>query len=95
MSYIQIVVIGIVRKDGKYLLTKRQEVDASHTDSHGKWQFPGGGLEFGETPEECLYREMKEEIGVDVKITALIPQVFSDVRKGWLRLIFSYVFSWR
>lgn len=66
----QRIVVGVlglpVRKDKKFYLTRR---DAPGRKAwHNKWQVAGGGLEFGEIPEETLKREMMEELQVDVDI---------------------------
>ncbi len=53
----------IIRKDGKVLALRRSK-DAS--SFQGFWNFPGGGIEKGETPEEAAAREVKEESGLDV-----------------------------
>lgn len=48
---------------------------ASRTDVENAWQFPQGGIDKGETPEDALYRELEEEIGTrDVEIIAEYPQ---------------------
>lgn len=57
---------GILTEDGKILIVKQELIEHSH------WSFPGGALEFGETIEECLVREMKEETGLDVKVKDLL-----------------------
>jgi 8-oxo-dGTP diphosphatase len=80
------VVIGLVRRDGKYLLTQRADLDPEDENYKGftlPWQFPGGGLEFGETVESCLRRELKEEIGIDVNVVTLLPEIYSDIRGSW------------
>lgn len=79
------VVIGAVIKETRVLLTKRQEWDQSEFQKirHLPWQIPGGGLEFGESVEECAIRELKEETGLDVEIIGLLPKVFHNVRGSW------------
>ncbi len=59
-----IVTAAIVEKNGKVLLARRMR----HDDLAGKWEFPGGKLEIGETPEECLRRELKEEFGIESRV---------------------------
>jgi len=67
-----VVVIGLVRNnEEKILLQKRYDPRAP--EASGKWEFPGGRIEFKETPEQALIRECKEETGCDVSIKHLIP----------------------
>ena len=58
------VTAGILRRDGRILICKRPEGKRLA----GYWEFPGGKLEPGETPEECLKRELFEELGFEARI---------------------------
>ena len=60
-----ITVKGIVVLDNKILLLKRVKPS---TDGLGFWELPGGGLEYGETPNQALIRELKEGTGLDIVI---------------------------
>lgn len=62
------VTAAVIEKDGRILLAQRKAGDALA----GKWEFPGGKIEPGETPEACLRRELMEEFGVDTRIGAFI-----------------------
>ena len=51
------VTAAIIERNGKILIAKR----SSNSSLPNKWEFPGGKIDEGETPEECLTRELKEE----------------------------------
>ena len=62
-SYIN-VAVAIIRQEGKVLIARR----APKESYPGKWEFPGGKLEEKETPEEALTREVREELGMSVRV---------------------------
>ena len=65
MKFLRInVVAGIVINQNKILIGKRKDKDIGG----GKWEFPGGKIEIGETNSEALERELYEELGISVKI---------------------------
>jgi 8-oxo-dGTP diphosphatase len=65
------VTCGIIERAGKVLCTRR-----SGTMSHPlKWEFPGGKIKEGESPEECLQRELREELGIDAEVGRPLPLV--------------------
>ncbi len=70
-----LAVDGIILKDDKVLLVKQ-----SKPPFFGYWSLPGGHVEYGETVEEAVIREMKEELGVEVKIKKLLG-VYSDPKR--------------
>ena len=55
---------GVVREDGRYLVARRKPGGSQG----GKWEFPGGKLEPGETSDQCLVREFAEELAVPVTV---------------------------
>jgi 8-oxo-dGTP diphosphatase len=65
---------ALVDPDGRVLLAQRPEGRALA----GLWEFPGGKLEEGETPEACLIRELREELGVDTWASCLAPLSFAS-----------------
>lgn len=83
------VVAGILIKDGQVLLGQRPE----HKSLPGLWEFPGGKIELGESPEVALRRELQEELAVDADIGPLkiaTTHAYGDV--GVLLLFFEVRF---
>lgn len=77
-------VTAVIKVKQRYLLTKRQEIDKEDpSDFVGKWQLPGGGINFGESPEKALIREIKEETGLDIKIKSVVPYIINSFRTNW------------
>lgn len=69
-----VVACALVDTDGRVLLAKRPEGKSLA----GLWEFPGGKLEAGETPEVCLIRELHEELGILVRPACLAPLTFAS-----------------
>ncbi|MCJ7994247.1 8-oxo-dGTP diphosphatase MutT [Rhizobium cremeum] len=65
---------ALIDTDGRILLAQRPEGKSLA----GLWEFPGGKVEAGETPEETLIRELEEEIGVTTKAPCLAPLTFAS-----------------
>jgi 8-oxo-dGTP diphosphatase len=66
--------VALIDVDGRVLLAQRPEGKAMA----GLWEFPGGKVEPGETPETALIRELHEEIGVDTWASCLAPLTFAS-----------------
>jgi len=86
-------VIGVIKKDDKFLLTFRDEKDkdAGGSEFNRCWNLPGGKVDFGETPEQAIVREMKEEIGVEVQVKKLLPKIFTFFRYHWQGIFACYI----
>jgi len=65
------VAAGLIFREGKLLITQRYQ------DSHlgGLWEFPGGKREPGESFEQCLVRELREELGVRVEVGEVLGEI--------------------
>jgi 8-oxo-dGTP diphosphatase len=64
--------VALIDGDGRVLLAQRPP--GKHLA--GLWEFPGGKIEAGETPEQALVRELKEELGIDISVSCLSPLAF-------------------
>lgn len=69
-----VAAVGMVDADGRVLLARRPEGKAMA----GLWEFPGGKVHDGETPEAALVRELREELGVDITESCLAPFAFAS-----------------
>lgn len=69
-----VVAVALIDADNRVLISKRPE----GKQLAGLWEFPGGKLDPGETPEAALTRELKEELGIDVCETCLAPLSFAS-----------------
>ena len=67
------VVAAIIINDGKVFATQR-----GYGDFKGGWEFPGGKIEAGETPEEAIVREIKEELDTEIEVVELLDTVEYD-----------------
>lgn len=81
------VAAAIIYRDGQFLLSKRQ----SHQHQGGKWEFPGGKVEQGETVEQALARELKEEINIDVTTSSPFHYLEFDYPEKTVKLDFLLV----
>ncbi len=69
-----VVAVALVDRDGRVLIARRPQGKAMA----GLWEFPGGKVHAGETPEAALIRELDEELGIDTKESCLAPLTFAS-----------------
>jgi mutator protein MutT len=83
-SFVIEVSAALIFHHGKLLITQR------HVDAHlgGLWEFPGGKREPGETFEQCLARELREELGIEVEAGELFEEISHAYAEKTVRLKF-------
>ncbi|MDG1340733.1 MAG: (deoxy)nucleoside triphosphate pyrophosphohydrolase [Paracoccaceae bacterium] len=74
MKMVLVSAIALIDPDGRVLLAQRPEGKSMA----GLWEFPGGKIEAGETPEVALIRELQEELGIDTWESCLAPLTFAS-----------------
>jgi len=74
MTLLLVAAVALIDKDGRVLLAQRPESKSMA----GLWEFPGGKVEHGETPETALIRELHEELGIETWSSCLAPLTFAS-----------------
>jgi 8-oxo-dGTP diphosphatase len=74
LPVVLVVAVALVDADGRVLLAQRP----AGKSMAGLWEFPGGKVQPGETPESALIRELDEELGIDVAASCLAPFTFAS-----------------
>lgn len=74
MKIVYVSAVALIDVDGRVLLAQRPE----GKPMAGLWEFPGGKIEAGETPEAALIRELHEELGIDTWKSCLAPLTFAS-----------------
>lgn len=74
MKTVLVSAVALIDVDGRVLLGQRPEGKSMA----GLWEFPGGKVEEGETPEAALIRELQEELGIDTWESCLAPLTFAS-----------------
>ena len=74
MNIVLVSAVALIDIDGRVLLSRRP----IKKEMAGLWEFPGGKVKIGETPEKALIRELKEELGISTWNSCLAPLTFAS-----------------
>lgn len=85
------VVTALIQREGKILVGQRPQGQSLA----GVWEFPGGKIELGETPEEALKRELHEELGIDAEVGELALASTHNYGPTGIILLFYHVQYWK
>lgn len=85
------VVAGFLKKENRILVGQRPE----NNSLAGLWEFPGGKIELGESPEEALTRELSEELGIQAEIGELKLSVTHSYNDVGIVILFYEVLFWK
>jgi 8-oxo-dGTP diphosphatase len=83
LKLLLVAAVALVDRDSRVLLAQRPEGKLMA----GLWEFPGGKVEAGETPETALIRELEEELGVSTHTSCLAPLTFASHRYDAFHLL--------
>jgi len=81
------VTCAVIINDGKIFIARRNP----NQKMGGVWEFPGGKIEKGETTEECIVREIKEEFSIDIRVKKFLGRSFYDYNDFTINLLAYYV----
>jgi 8-oxo-dGTP diphosphatase len=76
------VTAAVIEADGRVLIGRRKAGRFS-----GRWEFPGGKIEEGETPEGCLTRELREELGIEARVGAFLLSTIHSYSHATIELL--------
>ncbi|NIJ07760.1 8-oxo-dGTP diphosphatase [Sphingomonas vulcanisoli] len=82
-EYLMVPAVALIDGDGRVLVQQRP----AGKSMAGLWEFPGGKLEPGETPEAALVRELREELGIEAATACLAPACFASEPLGERHLL--------
>lgn len=77
------VTAAIIVKDDLILIAQRGKDEKEE----GMWEFPGGKIEIGETEEQCLKREIKEELDIEIEVGDFLGESIYDYSHGQIKLL--------
>ena len=77
------VTAAIIIRNNKILITQR----APGQNLAGKWEFPGGKIELGEAPQQCLKREIQEELDIEIEVSDFFAESIYTYQSGTIKLM--------